>query len=66
MIPPVRSGILEVNEPAKSLRQQDEEEERKQKEMEANRKNREEVRIGFYTYAFCESNVVVVLVGACT
>lgn len=43
MIPPVRSGILEVDEPAKCLMQQDEEEERKLKEMEANRRNREEV-----------------------
>lgn len=45
MIPPVRKGILDVEEPARQLRQLEEEEARREKEREANRKNREEVRI---------------------
>ena len=44
MIPPVRKGILDVEEPAKQLRTLEEEEIRREKEREANRKNREEVR----------------------
>ena len=44
MIPPVRKGILDVDEPARHLRQLEEEENRREKEREANRRNREEVR----------------------
>lgn len=43
MIPPVRRGILDVEEPARHLRLLEEEENRKEKEREANRRNREEV-----------------------
>ena len=45
MIPPVRKGILDVEEPARQLRQLEEEEARREKEREANRRNREEVRV---------------------
>ena len=44
MIPPVRMGILDVEEPAKQLCHVEEEESRREKEREANRRNREEVR----------------------
>lgn len=43
MIPPVRKGILDVEEPARQLRQLEEEESRREKEREANRRNREEL-----------------------
>ena len=45
MIPPVRKGILDVEEPARQLRHLEEEEARREKEREANRRNREEVRV---------------------
>ena len=45
MIPTIRSGVLSLNEPAKTLVQEDEEAERKDRERELNRKNRDpEVR----------------------
>ena len=47
MIPPVRKGILDVEEPARQLRQLEEEESRREKEREANRRNREEVRMDY-------------------
>ena len=47
MIPPVRKGILDVEEPARQLRQLEEEECRREKEREANRRNREEVRMDY-------------------
>ena len=43
MIAPIRNRILQVEEPARDLIQQMEDEERKEKEREANRKNKEEV-----------------------
>ena len=43
MIPPVRRGILNVEESTRHLRLLEEEENRKEKEREANRRNREEV-----------------------
>ena len=45
MIPPVRKGILDVEEPARQLRRLEEEEATREKEREANRRNREEVRV---------------------
>ena len=50
MIPPVRKGILDVEEPARQLRQLEEEESRREKEREANRRNREEVRLELVDY----------------
>lgn len=47
MIPPVRKSILDVEEPARQLRQLEEEENRKEKEREANRRNREEVEVNW-------------------
>jgi len=41
MIPPIRTGVLSVDEPAKSLVQEDEEAERKERERELNRKNKD-------------------------
>ncbi len=43
MITPIRNRVLQVEEPAKDLLQQMEDEERREKEKEANRKNKEEV-----------------------
>ena len=50
MIPPVRKGIMDVEEPARQLRQLEEEESRREKEREANRRNREEVRLELAGY----------------
>ncbi len=44
MITPIRNRVLQVEEPAKDLVQQMEDDDRKEKEKEANRKNKEEVR----------------------
>lgn len=41
MIPPIRTGVLSVDEPAKSLVLEDEEAERKERERELNRKNKD-------------------------
>lgn len=41
MIPTIRSGVLSLDEPAKTLVQEDEEAERKDRERELNRKNRD-------------------------
>ena len=43
MIAPIRNRVLQVEEPARDLVQQMEDEEKKEKEREANRKNKEEV-----------------------
>ena len=49
MIPTIRSGVLSLDEPAKTLVQEDEEAERKDRERELNRKNRDpEVRSCVY------------------
>lgn len=53
MIPPVRRGILDVEEPAKHLKELEEEENRKEKEREANRRNREEVKCSSLPNSCC-------------